>query len=687
MKRAIVLFAGIMMFGRLAGAQTLVTVCSAGCNYGLTQLQQAVDDAQPGWIIQIAAGQTATTVTGLILRNKGVTDGPYITIRTSAISDLPPGKRVTPADKPKLATITYTAPQYVNTLTEQRAAFYRFEGIEFTVPVGSSPFFIIQLGSIVNGGGGDNQESQLAHDIVFDRCYIHGNPRGNGPVNGILANLARMELTNSWVDEIHHRDSESHAILGWNARGPFFFRNNHFSAAAIATMFGGAPPTIKGMRATGVFFQGNHYYRPWFWRSLKGTANPSGACLWDQNGGEYFNNTANQTYWQCNQGVWTAISQVDWDPGYFDKNQFELKNAAQVLVEGNLIENGWLPTFQNQHGAAFLINQVDNSSAFAPGTGDPAAVVMNVEFRYNLARRTPWGISMGGLGQYNVPNHDIVFQNNLFYRMGEEPQSQGDSVMLQTTGSGAVRYSNNTTIAKRTSGGRAVSLDAGPTDMVSYYGNIIGFNQGGFQNTFSGGGNLWNAIDSAWNQDRMFSRNVVVNDQNLTIYGDIFPKVNIDRKADSGRSNCLGCGFPLTWADVQFVNFDNDDYHLKPGSPYKNWSHLGQDAGADIDAVNFATQHAIDGQPNPFFDYMVRDISPAQNSADLTYTAYDQQSCRLTVSGRFDYLNPVYDAPDAGGDQDRTITVTGLGPNTRYFYSLVCGQEGYRRTGIFLTLP
>ena len=129
-----VLLLVMVVGGRLAEAQTLVRVCASGCQYGLTQIQQAVDAAQPGWIIEISAGQTATTAAGLVLRNKGTLVGPYITIRSSGVADLPQGKRVKPADKPKMATITFTQNGGTTMLTDMSAAFYRFEGIEFTVP-------------------------------------------------------------------------------------------------------------------------------------------------------------------------------------------------------------------------------------------------------------------------------------------------------------------------------------------------------------------------------------------------------------------------------------------------------------------------------------------------------------------------------------------------------------------------
>ena len=53
--------------------------------------------------------------------------------------------------------------------------------------------------------------------------------------------------------------------------------------------------------------------------------------------------------------------------------------------------------------------------------------------------------------------------------------------------------------------------------------------------------------------------------------------------------------FPLNMDAVGFVNFAggiNGDYRLSPASPFKGKAGDGKDPGADIDAVNQATQGA-----------------------------------------------------------------------------------------------
>ena len=53
---------------------------------------------------------------------------------------------------------------------------------------------------------------------------------------------------------------------------------------------------------------------------------------------------------------------------------------------------------------------------------------------------------------------------------------------------------------------------------------------------------------------------------------------------------------PASLADVGFVNLAGGDYHLAATSPFKNLGTDGKDLGADIDAVNAATQGVQTGQ-------------------------------------------------------------------------------------------
>src|SRR5262244_4223942 len=133
-------------------------------------VQAAIDQAQPGDVIMLRAGATFTG--NFRLPNKSGSD--WIVIRSSAAdADLPPpGTRVTPAQSaimPKLISPNADPAVY----TDEGAHHYRFIGVEFGVAAGKSIYNIVSFGA--------NQSSlaQSPHDLIVDRCYIHGNDAGN----------------------------------------------------------------------------------------------------------------------------------------------------------------------------------------------------------------------------------------------------------------------------------------------------------------------------------------------------------------------------------------------------------------------------------------------------------------------------------------------------------------------------
>src|SRR4029079_12878187 len=56
---------------------------------------------------------------------------------------------------------------------------------------------ILTLGS---GSSAQNSLSQVPHDLVFDRCYIHGDAV-NGQKRGIALNSAATTVTGSYISD------------------------------------------------------------------------------------------------------------------------------------------------------------------------------------------------------------------------------------------------------------------------------------------------------------------------------------------------------------------------------------------------------------------------------------------------------------------------------------------------------
>jgi hypothetical protein len=261
------------------------------------------------------------------------------------------------------------------------------------------------------------------------------------------------------------------------------------------------------------------------------------------------------------------------------------------------------------------------------------------------------------------------------------------------TGSGAIASMNNRGIEPDIYGHN------GPFSYeMAFIGNIVNFAQGGFVDTDKANGTSALSIASQWHLSSSLSKNVVVDIQDRREWPD-YPKRNLltipyDYWVFYGIP-CPSCatgtadGGPYYWEngganDVGFVDFSGYNYRLQSTSPYKRWTHMGQDAGADIDVVEWSTAHAADGAYNPYLDFRVRAVKPGRTAASLQFTAYNGNSCKSMVSDRPDLATMEFERTDEGGDRDRVVEVAGLSANTRYFYRIIC-TGSYRRDGVFLT--
>src|SRR5262245_2253511 len=129
-------------------------------------VQAAIDRARPGDVIKLQAGATFTG--NFRLPNKSGSD--WIVIRTSAAdADLsPPGTRVTPAKSAFMPKLISPNPDPV-VQTDGAAHHFRFIGVEFGVTPGTDIIY-----NIISFGGDQTSLAQTPHDLIIDRCYIHG---------------------------------------------------------------------------------------------------------------------------------------------------------------------------------------------------------------------------------------------------------------------------------------------------------------------------------------------------------------------------------------------------------------------------------------------------------------------------------------------------------------------------------
>lgn len=296
-------------------------------------LQLALNEARGGDRILLDPG--ATYVGNFVLPVRDGTDFIVLTTDPGA-PDLPePGARVGPEHSGRLARIQ--SPNGDPALrTNPRAHHWRVQLVEFP---GARSSDVILLG---DGGSAQRSLADVPHDLVIDRCYIHGDGAFLTK-RAIALNSARTTIVGSYISEIARPGQDSQAIAGWNGPGPFLIENNYLEAAAENFLLGGAVPGINGLVPSDVTFRRNHVSKPLAWRERKLNV----------------------------------------------KNLFELKNARRVLVEFNVFEYNWEA---GQSGFAIVLTPRGERGRASWAT------VEDVTFRYNVVRHAA--------GVFNVLGRD-----------------------------------------------------------------------------------------------------------------------------------------------------------------------------------------------------------------------------------------------------------------------------------------
>jgi hypothetical protein len=430
--------------------------------------QAALDAARPGDEIVLEAG--AEFLGNFKLPKKDDNSGRWIVIRSSAPeSAMPQGKRVSPSQKdlmPKLLTpngspVLKTAPA---------AHHFRFIGIEFSIaPTVNRISAIISLGD-------DRQASlpSIPHDLIFDRCFVHGAPSANVR-RGFALNSARTSIIDSHISDCHEVGADSQAIAGWTGPGPFKIVNNRLEGAGENLMFGGGDAKIEGLVPSDIEIRRNHFFKPLSWK--KGHPEYAGKA-------------------------WSV------------KNLFELKNARRVLIDGNLFEHNWKAS---QIGYAILFKSA-NSTGSAPWS-----VTEDVTFTNNIVRHTGAGISILGR-DYQDPSEQvkrILIRNNLFYGL-DRGKWGGDGAFLKITDTDFVTVDHNTILQT----GNIITAYGEPSTNFTFTNNMVQHNRYGVKGDSSAVGN---ETLERYFPALVFKKNVIAGGR-----GSNYPADNYFRAASEG---------------------------------------------------------------------------------------------------------------------------------------------------------
>jgi len=474
-------------------------------------LQAALDAASPGDTLVLDAG--ATYSGHYQLANK--TGAGCITVRTSTTdADLPADTRVTPADAPKLARIIPPGGGLPALQTAKGAHNWRFIGVEIAPASPSAMIF-----GLVELGNGETTVADLPTNIVLDRTYVHGFPNVNEK-RGIGLNGASICVIHSTIADFHSDAQDSQALGGHNGAGPFRIMDNEIEASTENILFGGAIPTIPNVVPTDIVVRGNHFSKQLAW--MKG--NPA------------------------NTGYLPTV-----------KNLFELKNAQNVVLDGNILENNWVGA--DQHGAAIVLTPRSENGAV------PWAVVQNIQITNNVIEHVGGCVEL--LGKDTPPslqtNHvDIV--NNVCADIRQDYALDIVHV-FQFTEIATLQIDHNTFEYGPGSWPIFRAYGANTTGYV-YTNNVVEFREG------------------AWADCGINAAAVSCRTPGAVVGSNLF--VGGAMGAMPGTN-----GYPATLGAVGFADYANGltDFHgyaLGPASPYKAMGTDGKDPGIDAAAIDSA---------------------------------------------------------------------------------------------------
>ena len=480
---------GVGFLGNYLFAQSKITVSGATIFVRAGgDLQAALDRARGGDTIVLQAGASFTG--SFTLPNKPGTE--FITIQSSELSKLPKdGFRVSPKDAalmPKILSVGKGEPAIK---TAPNAHHYRFVGIEIAPANADYIYNLVYLGT-------DSQTAaEMPNNFEFDRCYIHQNPKGITR-RGIALNVSGAVVKNSYLSGFSGKEQETQAIASWNGAGNFRIFNNYLEAATENIMIGGSDPSIKNLVPTDIEIRNNLMTKPAEWRGKVGI-----------------------------------------------KCTLELKNARNVRVIGNIIENSFDEmairiTVRNQNGTA------------------PWSVIEDIVLENNIIRNSGGGINFLGKDDTypSAVMKRVSVVNNLFENL-DSRKFGADGRFITISHGEDITVAGNTVFHD----GNVITAHGDPSRRFTFKNNILSYNNYGFWGENAGGKDVF----TRYFPGGIFTDNVVINGRSVP-KSDIFIP---PRNALIDNFNAVG-----------FTNAQAGNYRLAANSKFKD-----KKIGCDIDAL------------------------------------------------------------------------------------------------------
>ncbi|HEX6650553.1 MAG TPA: hypothetical protein VF075_13475 [Pyrinomonadaceae bacterium] len=454
-------------------------------------LQSAIDNARYGDVIELEAGGTYKGP--IMLPFKEGAGDQYITITTSNPNGIPrENERVNPQVHVNAMPKIVGPDSSVAIATAERAHHYKFVGVEFA-PSADSKY----LYNLIDLGKTDyNSLSQFPHHLIFDRCYVHSTGL-NKARRGFGLNTGDTSITNSYISGFAGAGDETQAICGWNGPGPFRIVNNYIEGGAQNIMFGGADPAVPNLVPSNIEIRRNFMYKP-----------------------------------------------AEWFGKATIKAMIELKNARNVVIDGNVLESGGLI------GAFVLTVRNQNGSA-------PWSTLEDINITNNVVRHSNTGFSILGRDD-NHPSQQakrIRIANNLLVDIVPDYSA----VFLIGCCADTITVENNT--VQQT--GNIMTCYGVPNSNFLFRNNIIQFNSYGFA--------------CPPNMLSPNSRGNVIADNAGTIAGNGYPS-NIPK----------GNSIVSSYDELGFLNVAEGDWRLGPRRQAIAKGTDGKNPGVDFNALGAA---------------------------------------------------------------------------------------------------
>ena len=519
--------------------------------------------ASCGDVIMLTAGQSISENPNFPRKN--CDDQHYITIRSSTSDEQLPaeGTRISPCyfgvsslpGRPAFPQcpaggVAKLGFKIIPTLngTPVFGDHIRFIGIEFAKAPGGTWYGLDLTGS---------------DHIIFDRVWIHSNPKEDAPHGIMMRDTRYVAVINSYMNEFHCNSwpngtcTDAHPIGGGNNKevgtyhGTFKIYGNFLEGSGQSILFGGGNSVDSSLD---IDIESNVLFKPLTWDP----ADPS------YDGG------------------------VDGHP-YVVKNHLELKNAGRVLFRGNRLMNVWAGFTQD--GASILLFAV-SQGGLCPLT----CQVHDVTLAYNYITNAEQALQIfnGGASQgwfayqgKNYSIHDLIADGLDFptayapgnakfkIELGTGPGAPGSDILANV-------FINHVTLVEQgtdlggflTLSGPMPAAQSGITfkNSVVPAGNYGVFSTGGAGNCANAPANSpLDKLNACWAQPYVLQRNLILGGDAIAYPS--WPAGN------------------LTFATSQDSTYENfkggalGDYHLAPGSPGKKAADDGSDIGANIDGV------------------------------------------------------------------------------------------------------